>query len=233
MGVHAVHQLEWLHLSGHQVFLGRYLRQTFFLQKLYRPSCTLRPSFEWGKVFWPNNLLYHKIQFPTSNFRWQAFLSLSRPIFWENFYFCKNFIDQVVHFGLLCQCLFQHSTTHVHPKKDIFVKVFASKTIFLPNFDPTKKCLLIYIQNKISNKNNIFGSVTCTITTFVNWKNNHTGNRKHECFFFLSYQGEPACWRQDFLTRPFTFKNFHFIQIYTFTFQSNTFAFKTLYFHFS
>ena len=135
-------------------------------------------------------------------------------------FFCKNFIDQVVHFGLLCQCLFQHSTTHVHPKKDIFVKVFASKTIFLPNFDPTKKCLLIYIQNKISNKNNIFGSVTCTITTFVNWKNNHTGNRKHECFFFLSYQGEPACWRQDFLTRPFTFKNFHFIQIYTFTFSN-------------
>ena len=51
MGVHAVHQLEWLHLSGHQVFLGRYLRQTFYLQKLYRPSCTLRPSFEWEKVF--------------------------------------------------------------------------------------------------------------------------------------------------------------------------------------
>ena len=163
MGVHAVHQLEWLHLSGHQVFLGRYFRQTLFLQKLYRPSCAL-----WFTL---------PVPVPT----------------------------------------FHHSCSS---KERYLCQSFASKTIFLPNFDPTKKCLLIYIQNKISNKNNIFGSVTCTITTFVNWKNNHTGNRKHECFFFLSYQGEPACWRQDFLTRPFTFKNFHFIQIYTFTFSN-------------
>ena len=132
-------------------------------------------------------------------------------------FFCKNFIDQVVHFGLLCQCLFQHSTTHVHPKKDIFVKVFASKTIFLPNFDPTKKCLLIYIQNKISNKNNIFGSVTCTITTFVNWKNNHTGNRKHECFFFLS------CQETSMLEAGLSHKTFHILKLSLYT---------NLYFHF-
>ena len=124
---------------------------------------------------------------------------------------------------------FHHSCSS---KERYFCQSFASKTIFLPNFDPTKKCLLIYIQNKISNKNNIFGSVTCTITTFVNWKTITQETRIMNVSSSLSTK-KPACWRQDFLTRPFTFKNFHFIQIYTFTFQSNTFAFKTLYFHFS